>query len=96
MEGHEVRVAYDGLTAIEVAKHFHPERVLLDVGMPGLDGYAFARALRALQEWEPMRLVAVTGWARAEDKDAAIGAGFDLHLAKPIVLEELQAALELD
>ena len=96
MEGHEVRVAYDGLAAIEIAKQFQPEVVLLDVGMPGLDGYAVARALRALQEWEPMRLVAVTGWARAEDKKAAIAAGFDLHLPKPVVLEELQAALKLE
>ena len=80
MEGHEVRVAYDGLAAIEIAKQFQPELVLLDIGMPGLDGYAVARALRSLQEWEPMRLVAVTGWARAEDRQTALAAGFDLHL----------------
>jgi CheY-like chemotaxis protein len=96
MEGHEVQCAYDGLAAIELAKLFRPEIVLLDVAMPGLDGYAVARALRALQDWQPARLVAVTGWAREEDKNAAMAAGFDLHLPKPVRLETLLAVLQLE
>jgi CheY-like chemotaxis protein len=91
--GHAVRTAYDGLTAIDIAKDFKPDVVLLDLGMPRLDGLAVARALRQLPEGYGFYLVAVTGWVRLEDREHTKEAGFDAHLAKPVDSSQLEAML---
>ncbi len=91
--GHEVRVAHDGPAALEAARAWRPAVVLLDIGMPGMDGYAVARALRALPELEGVVLIALTGWGQEEDRRRSRAAGFDHHLIKPVDLEALQALL---
>ena len=92
-DGHDTRVAYDGAGALAVAAEFRPDVVLLDIGMPGMDGYETARAMRRLPGLEHVTLAALTGWGAAEDRARSRAAGFDHHLLKPIVLAELQALL---
>ena len=89
LEGHEVRVVHDGETALQSADAFRPDVVLLDIGMPQMNGYEVARRLRASQGARQMTLIAVTGWGQAEDKRRASEAGFDRHLVKPIAHEDL-------
>lgn len=91
--GHEVQVVTSGASAVAAARAFRPDLVLCDVGLPGLDGYAVARALRADPALGPLRLVAVTGYGREEDRRRAREAGFDDHLVKPLTLEALSALL---
>jgi PAS domain S-box-containing protein len=81
--GHQVRVAYDGLDAVAVATDFDPDAVLMDVGMPGLDGYGAARRMRAQPGGRRRVLVALTGWGQSEDRRRSRAAGFDAHLVKP-------------
>lgn len=81
--GHDVRAAEDGYTALGAAAAFAPEVVLLDVGLPGLDGYAVARRLRTSPATADALLVALTGYGQASDRDKALAAGFDHHLLKP-------------
>jgi signal transduction histidine kinase len=85
----EVRTASDGIEALQIAEEFRPEVVLLDIGMPGLDGYETARRLRERPWGRHISLYAVTGWGAAEDKRRAQEAGFDRHLTKPVELETL-------
>lgn len=93
MAGHEVRVAYDGLTAVSVAQAFRPHVALLDIGMAGLDGYAVASALRK-QSWGPdILIIALTGRGQEEDKRQAQAAGFDVHLTKPVDPEQIRSLL---
>ena len=93
LEGHEVRTAGDGLEALHVAEDFKPQVVLLDIGMPGIDGYETARRLRA-QIWAKSTLLcALTGWGQEDDKRRARSAGFDRHLVKPVDPEELNRIL---
>lgn len=89
MLGHEVHVAGDGPEAVERALALRPDVALVDVGLPALDGYAVARAIRASPDGSGIRLVAVTGYGRAEDRSAAEAAGFDAHLVKPVAPETL-------
>jgi PAS domain S-box-containing protein len=91
--GHEVEVAYDGESALEKARAFRPEVVLLDLGMPGMDGYEVARRLRASEAGSHLKLIAQTGWAQEEDRRRTREAGFDAHLAKPVDIGSLQAVL---
>ncbi|MEV4777948.1 ATP-binding protein [Burkholderia sp. LMU1-1-1.1] len=91
--GHVTRVAYDGAAALAIAETFQPQVVLLDIGMPGMDGYQTARAMRSLPGLERVTLAALTGWGAAEDRARSRGAGFDHHLLKPVMLAELQAML---
>ena len=81
--GHEVRTANDGPSALECARGFRPQVVLLDVGLPGMDGYELARLLRA-EGLAGRLLVSVTGYGQDEDRRRAEEAGFDLHLTKPV------------
>jgi PAS domain S-box-containing protein len=90
--GHETRVAHEGAAALRIAEEFHPDIVLLDIGMPGIDGYEVARRLRASRN-RPMRIVAVTGWGQEADRERSREAGFDLHLVKPVDANELARAL---
>jgi CheY-like chemotaxis protein len=81
-QGVEVRVAYDGPSALEVAQEFRPRVVLLDLGLPGLDGWEVARQLKALDQ-APF-IVAVTGHAGDRDRERSKAAGIELHLVKPV------------
>lgn len=90
--GHTTRVASDGPSALEIFEEFHPDIVLLDIGLPGMNGYEVARRLRTRQG-RGLRIVAVTGWGQAEDRKQSAEAGFDLHLVKPVETEQLQAIL---
>src|SRR5262249_34098304 len=81
--GHEAEVAYDGRAALEAALASAPEVVLLDIGMPGMNGYEVARRLRERADFAGV-LVAVTGWAPEGDVRKAREAGFDHHLTKPV------------
>jgi PAS domain S-box-containing protein len=95
--GHDVRVAYDGPTALLVAQAFLPEVVLLDIGMPGMDGYEVARQLRGEAGHQAVLLVAVTGWGQEADRQRSLGGGFNHHLVKPVepkVLAELLAHVQ--
>ena len=85
--GHRVAVAGDGSTAIEVAAFFRPECALLDIGLPGMDGYEVARRLRRLPDGKTTWLVALTGYSQPEDIQRARDAGFDSHLVKPVAPE---------
>jgi CheY-like chemotaxis protein len=89
LEGHEVRTASDGLQALDLGADFGPELVLLDIGMPHLDGYETARRMREQPWGRATRLVAVTGWGQARDRDRTAQSGFDDHLVKPVGSEEL-------
>jgi CheY-like chemotaxis protein len=93
MEGHEVRTAYDGVEALQIAEDFLPEVVLLDIGMPRLDGYETARRLRQRPGGESIFLVAQTGWGQEDDKQRAKQAGFDRHLVKPLDPDALNQVL---
>jgi PAS domain S-box-containing protein len=90
IEGHEVRTAADGATALALARDFHPRLVLLDIGLHGMDGYEVARRLRAQQAAdEQLCLVAVTGYGHAEARSRSQKAGFDRHLVKPVYPEAI-------
>jgi two-component system CheB/CheR fusion protein len=93
LRGHEVDVAYDGLAALETAGSFHPEVVLLDIGLPGLDGYQVARRLRQGRRTAGALLVALTGYGQEEDQHRAREAGFNHHLTKPVDLPVLYELL---
>jgi CheY-like chemotaxis protein len=88
--GNDVRIANDGVEAVEQAAAFQPDIVLLDIGMPRLDGYEAARQIRA-QPWSrDTLLVAVTGWGPRDDDGRAEAAGFDRHFTKPLDPAELR------
>jgi PAS domain S-box-containing protein len=91
--GHEARTAHDGPSALKAALSYRPEVVLLDIGLPGPDGYEVARRLRAVLSPAAVRLVAVTGYGQEEDRRRSREAGFDAHLVKPAALDELYALL---
>jgi CheY-like chemotaxis protein len=93
LEGHEVEVAPDGRSGLARARALAPEVVLCDIGLPDLSGYEVARALRAEPATRGARLVAVSGYAQREDRDRALAAGFDAHVAKPVPLETLAGLL---
>jgi signal transduction histidine kinase/CheY-like chemotaxis protein len=90
LAGHEVAVAYEGPAGLEAAREFHPEVVLCDLGLPGMDGYAVAAELRRDPTTSATRLIAVSGYGQEEDRRRSLEAGFDRHLIKPVDLVELQ------
>jgi signal transduction histidine kinase len=87
--GHEVAVAHDGTEAIEMARSFGPELVLMDIGMPGMNGYDAAKAIRSEPWGKGVVLVALTGWGQEEDRRKTAEAGFDRHLVKPVEFEQV-------
>jgi signal transduction histidine kinase len=91
LSGHEVRTAYDGPAALVAAQEYRPEVVLLDIGLPGLDGYEVARRLRCQTEGEHVLIAAVTGYGQDQDRSRSQQAGFDAHLVKPVELAALHA-----
>jgi CheY-like chemotaxis protein len=82
--GHEVHVAHEGEAALRLAETLRPDAVLLDVGMPGMDGYEVARRLRQRPGMKDVVIIAVTGYGAEADRRRARAAGFDHHLTKPI------------
>ena len=96
INGHETRLAHDGLQAVEEARSFKPDVVFLDIGMPALDGHETARRIRQQPWGKEMVLVALTGWGQTEDRRRSLEAGFNHHLVKPadpIVVEKLISSL---
>lgn len=92
--GYDVQTANDGLKGVELAERFRPHIVLLDIGLPKLNGYAVARRIRALPAGKTMVLIATTGWGQDEDRRRSIDAGFDHHMVKPVDLAELERLIE--
>jgi CheY-like chemotaxis protein len=84
LEGHEVRIALDGASALDLAEKFEPNAALLDIGLPGLNGYNLARELRSRQNGRGLLLIAATGYGQPEDRVRAYDAGFDRHMVKPV------------
>jgi PAS domain S-box-containing protein len=93
MLGHDADVAYDAHGGLAKVSETMPDVVLCDIGLPGMDGYEFARQLRALAGKHPVRLVAVSGYAQPEDVAKALDAGFDAHVAKPPDPDQLAGLL---
>lgn len=93
-DGHEVRVALDAHEALATAPGFRPDVLLLDLGLPGLDGYALAERLRACEATARSIYVAVSGYSAPQDRERARRAGFDHHLAKPVPVEQVRAVLQ--
>ncbi len=94
--GHQARTAYDGFEALRAVAEFKPRWVLLDIGMPGMNGHEVARALRSRPGGDQLRLVAVTGWGQADDRRLTQASGFDVHLVKPVEPTALLQLLEQD
>jgi CheY-like chemotaxis protein len=95
MLGADCHVAYDGASALEAVPRFRPEVVLLDLAMPGMDGYEVAQRLREEMGSAAPRLVALTGWGQPDDRRRTRETGFDHHLVKPVELGALQSLLAL-
>jgi PAS domain S-box-containing protein len=91
--GHEVRLAHDGLEALELARAFRPEVAVLDIGLPGMSGYELARRFRAEPALAQTLLIALTGWGSEDDQRKSAEAGFDAHLTKPVDGAAVQQAL---
>jgi CheY-like chemotaxis protein len=93
LTGNEAHTAYDGLKALEAAATFKPDVVLLDIGLPQLNGYEVSRRIREQPSGKGMVLVALTGWGQDEDRRRSEEAGFNAHMVKPVELEALQELL---
>jgi PAS domain S-box-containing protein len=92
--GHETRTAFDGASSLELGAEFGPEVVILDIGMPGLNGYETARRMRTQPWGKAVLLIALTGLGHGDDRRRSSEAGFDAHLVKPVELAALQELLE--
>ena len=93
--GYDVKAVYSGAEALEETASFQPDMALVDIGMPGLDGFETVTELRQRRGNVHLLVVAVTGWTRDEDKRRAYECGFDLHVGKPITTDTLREILEL-
>ena len=93
LDGHEVRLAASGEDALDIAGGFTPDVALIDIGLPGIDGFQLAQSLRALPAFAGTRLVALSGYASEADKARGAAAGFDFHLAKPLAMDALASIL---
>jgi CheY-like chemotaxis protein len=93
LKGNDIRTAYDGLDAVEVAQTFHPELVLLDIGLPKLNGYDVARQIRQQSWGRNVILVALTGWGDQDDRRRSQEAGFNFHVVKPVDVIALERLL---
>jgi CheY-like chemotaxis protein len=88
-EGHEIHKAHDGADAVRTAERLRPDIVLMDIGLPVLNGYEACRRIRSQAWGEAIIMVAITGWGQEEDREQSEEAGFDLHLVKPVDHDEL-------
>lgn len=93
LSGHVVELAYSGTLGVESARRFRPDAVLCDLGLPGMDGYEVARALRVDPATATARLIAISGYGQAEDRQRSLEAGFNLHLTKPVDPAEIERVL---
>ena len=93
LDDHEIQIAFDGLSALELARGFKPEIVLLDIGLPGLNGLEVARRLRQSPEGEGVMLVAISGYGQPKDHRRSLEAGFNRHLVKPVDREQFDAVI---
>jgi CheY-like chemotaxis protein len=93
--GYEAKAAYDGEEALREVASYAPDMALIDIGMPGLNGFETVSRIRQQRGNATMILVAVTGWTREEDQRKAYDAGFDLHVAKPMTVETLKELLAI-
>jgi CheY-like chemotaxis protein len=84
LKGYEIRTAHDGLEAVEVAGEFRPDVVLLDIGLPKMNGYDVAQWIRQQPWGQRLALIALTGWGQEAHRDRSKDAGFDHHLVKPV------------
>jgi CheY-like chemotaxis protein len=91
--GNDVEIAYDGEEALQLAESRRPEVLLLDIGMPRLDGYQLAERIRGESWGRSMVLIAATGWGQEEDRRRSLESGFDAHLVKPVDPESLFALI---
>ena len=91
--GHEARVAHDGPSALEIAEREHPDVLLLDIGLPGMNGYELARRLRELPDGARLRLIALSGFGQPDTTHPGDPSPFDGYLVKPAELDALEAAL---
>jgi CheY-like chemotaxis protein len=93
LEGHHAEAVYESVQALEKARIFKPQVVLLDIGLPGMNGYELAERLRSMPELSATRLIALTGYGKSEDFQRTKAAGFDDHLVKPVDGATLKQAL---
>lgn len=93
LHGYRTAVAYSGLSGLEAVRTFEPHAVLLDLGMPGMDGYQVASALRALPDFDQVALIAFTAWGDVVTRQRVIDTGFDAHVIKPANLERILTAV---
>ena len=93
LSGHETHTAHDGVLAMEAAERLRPDVVLLDIGLPRLNGYEVCRRIREQPWGKDLFLVAVTGWGQEEDRHRSREAGFDTHIVKPVDPEALMKLL---
>src|SRR5262249_35673184 len=93
LKGHTVYLAHDGPAGLDAARAHHPEVVLLDIGLPRMDGYEVARRLREDEQMKDVFLVAMTGYGQDADRRRSREAGFDCHLVKPVDLDDLQGLI---
>lgn len=91
--GHNVKVAFSGEEALAAGEAFHPDAIILDIGMPGMDGYETCRRMRELPWGRDVHMIALTGWGQEEDKRRTREAGFDHHLVKPIRSKDVKEVL---
>ena len=94
LEGHRADVAYDGRQALQAISHSWPQLVVMDLGMPGMDGYETARQIRQLAHGRPTLMIALTGWGQGDARQRTLEAGFDHHLTKPVDFEAIDALLQ--
>jgi signal transduction histidine kinase len=91
--GHDYRMVHEGKLAVETASEYRPDAILLDIGMPGMDGYAVCRALREQTLFDDTVIIAQTGWGQTQARAGPGGSGFDHHLVKPVAMDRLEELL---
>ncbi len=94
-EGYAVRTAFSGREALDIAPEFHPDIILLDLGMPGMSGFDVCRKLRADPDFAHIKIIAQTGWGDDASRQRTSESGFDLHLVKPVNIDVLHDMLDL-
>ena len=91
--GHDYRLVHEGKLAVQTAQEYRPDAILLDIGMPGMDGYEVCRALREQTLFDDTVIIAQTGWGQTQARAGAGQSGFDHHLVKPVNMDRLEQLL---
>jgi DNA-binding response OmpR family regulator len=91
--GHDYRMVHESKLAVQAAREYRPDAILLDINMPGMDGYAVCRALREQTLFEDTVIIAQTGWGPTHDRASTGESGFDHHLTKPVNMDRLEQVL---